>query len=507
MDRRIGSPQCWLTFRARRHGIWFLAAAAITFGGGLRGQSVASDPAMSGMGAMTPAPQHPLLPEQPRPAGTTPASGSTAPAGHAAPMDAIHHDDMAMPTNHGGMAMPMGHEMAMSFGPIADSQGASGTAWQPEATPMHAQHSVRGDWMVMTHYNAFLAYDDQSGPRGGRQFNVINWAMLMATRRAAENEFTLRGMFSLEPWTTTAKGYPLLFQSGEAYHRQPLVDRQHPHDFFMELAVRYRRLINPDTVASLYVAPSGEPALGPPAFMHRASASDNPAAPISHHWLDSTHISFGVVTAGVARKAWQIEGSAFNGREPDEDRWDVEHPHLDSYSGRLTWNPAPAWSAQISHGYLHSPEELSPREHVWRSTASIMNESKRGPDAHLASTLAWGLNEAGGVKSHAVALESNWTNGRETFFGRAEYVEKTGEELDLRPSPPGRGSSFGREKFAVRQFTLGASRELVQQRPWQLALGGEVSYSFKPGSLDALYGRHPIGFWIFLRLRPAAMEH
>jgi hypothetical protein len=304
-------------------------------------------------------------------------------------------------------------------------------------------------------------------------------------------------MFSLEPWTTTAKGYPLLFQSGEAYHGQSLVDQQHPHDFFMELAARYRRLIGNGTELSLYVAPSGEPALGPPAFPHRLSAMDNPAAPISHHWLDSTHISFGVLTVGVAQKTWQVEGSWFNGREPDEDRWDIERPTLDSYSGRFTWNPSPEWSAQVSSGYLKSPEELHPEEHVWRTTASVMNLTKL-PDGHqLATTLGWGRNDNHEATS-AFLIEPSLRLEKYTIFGRAEYVQKTGDELDLLPA--------GR-KIEVKQLTLGASRELLEKRPYQLALGASFTYTFKPDDLDATYGENPVGFWIFLRLRPAVMEH
>lgn len=388
--------------------------------------------------------------------------------------------------------------MEMSFGPIADRREASGTAWQPEATPMHAHHSMLGDWQLMTHYNAYLGYDDQSGPRGDEQFNSVNWLMLMASHRSGENDLMFRGMFSLEPWTTTAKGYPMLFQSGEAYHGNPLVDRQHPHDLLMELSGRYRRLLAYGTVASLYIAPAGEPALGPPAFMHRMSAMDNPAAPVSHHWLDSTHISFGVLTAGVARKTWQLEGSYFNGREPDEDRWDIEKPNLDSYSGRFTWNPAPEWSAQISHGFLRSPEELHPREHLRRTTASLMHLMKLPGDRHIATTAAWGRNDHGQEPADAFLIEASYMTGSISCFGRAEYVEKTGGELALLPAD---------RQLPVKQFTLGATCELVRDRPWQLAVGSSVTYSIKPRDLDATYGRRPVGFWIFLRLRPAAMAH
>ncbi len=443
---------------------------------------------------------HPALPSQPKPAGSTPASGSGPQSSSEAPAaPGPDHSGMNMVADHSGhagMDMPIGDQMSMAFGPIADTQEASGTAWQPEATPMHAQHFMLGDWQVMAHYNAFLGYDDQSGSRGGDQLNSINWLMLMATQRRGANEITFRGMFSLEPWTTTPKGYPLLFQSGEAYQGRPLVDRQHPHDFFMELAARYRRLISNDAALSLYVAPSGEPALGPPAFPHRLSAMDNPAAPISHHWLDSTHISFGVLTAGIAQKTWQLEGSWFNGREPDEHRWDIEPPHLDSYASRFTWNPTPEWSVQVSHGYLKSPEELHPEEHVRRTTASVMNVTKVA-DGLLATTIGWGVNDDHEALN-ALLIEPSFAFGRHTVFARAEYVEKNGEELNLLPND---------RRIGLKQFTLGASHELVEHRPYQLALGASATYTVKPRDLDALYGNHPIGFWIFLRLRPAAMEH
>jgi hypothetical protein len=383
---------------------------------------------------------------------------------------------------------------------IPHARDASGTAWQPEATPMHAhasRHAPR-DWQLMAHYNVFAAYTRQSGPRGADQFNSTNWAMLMASRRGRDDELMLRGMFSLEPWTTTARGYPLLFQSGEAYRGRPLVDRQHPHDFFMEVAGRYRRILDDNTILSAYVAPAGEPALGPPAFPHRLSAMDNPAAPLGHHWMDSTHIAFGVLTAGVARGRWQVEGSWFNGREPDEDRWGIDLAPLDSYAGRLSWNPSPQWSAQVSIGYLESPEELHPEDDLWRTTASLIHTAPIGRNGHMATTLAWGRNDIHGARTHALLLESSLHRGSWTTFGRAEYVQKPGRDLELEPHD---------RRFAVRQLTLGASYELVHGRAWQLALGGSATWSFAPRDLDATYGRRPAGYWIFLRLRPAAMDH
>lgn len=399
--------------------------------------------------------------------------------------------------NHAGMhdmsAMDMG---AAEFGGVPESRDASGTSWQPDETPMHAHHRRVDDWTLMLHYNAFLSYERQSGPRGDHQFNSVNWLMAMASKETEVDEWMLRTMLSLEPWTVTNRGYPLLFQSGEAYRGHPLVDLQHPHDFFMEVATRYRRILQPGTVISLYAAPSGEPALGPTAFPHRLSGMDNPAAPISHHWLDSTHIAFGVLTLGVAQRAWRLEGSWFNGREPDEHRWNFDPIRLNSYSARLSWNPAPEWSAQISGGYLKSPEELHPDENLHRYTASLSHGYKMGENSHLATSLGWGVNVAGGHSSNAMFAESAWSQRGLTVFGRIETVEKTGEELDLAPE---------HAKWTVTQISLGASQSVTPGRPYDMAVGATATYSLAPQTLRSIYGEHPIGWWLFVRVRPAGM--
>lgn len=448
-----------------------------------------------GMAGMSGEPMNPP-PATPPPAATAPTAlpGMTMPARSAPAASPSRADMNTMPGMPGMGVMP---GMSGSFAGVPDARDASGTAWQPDASPAYGEMFMAGDWMLMTHYNAFLGYDHQSGPRGGEQFNSINWLMLMATRGDAENRLTLSSMFSLEPFSVTPRGYPLLFQSGEAYNGRPLVDRQHPHDFFMELAARYLHALGPDDAVSLYVAPSGEPALGPPAFPHRLSAMDNPAAPISHHWLDSTHIAFGVLTAGWTHDRWQLEGSWFNGHEPDQYRWNIERPRLDSYSGRLSWNPTAHWSAQVSYGFLKSPEQLHPGESVRRTTVSVMNLTPLPGGRRVATTLGWGHN-AERVSSNAWFIESDdqVTSGL-TLFGRAEYVEKTGDELALEPAD---------KTFPVKQFTLGATHELVRGQPYQLALGASVTYSVAPRELDPLHGRHPVGYWIFLRLRPALMN-
>ena len=393
----------------------------------------------------------------------------------------------------GGMDMSM---MMTPFAGVPDARDASGTSWQPDTSTMYGVHDMLGEWMTMTHYNVFLNFDKQLGPRGGHQVDSENWAMLMATRTWADtDQLSFRGMFTIEPWTVTKRGYPMLFQTGESYNGEPLVDRQHPHDFFMELAARYRHELSKASAVSIYLAPSGEPALGPPAFMHRQSAMDDPAVPITHHWMDSTHIAFGVATLGISRGDFQLEGSWFNGREPNQNRWDIEHPHLDSYSGRLSWNPAGEWSAQVSFGFLASPEELHPEEDEHRTTFSLMNTHPLSDGRVLATTIAWGQNRTDGRPSNAFLVESDWQATRNyTFFGRVEYVQKTGEELNLPPAAT---------DFDITQASVGLTRELVQGRKVQVGLGTEVTYSFAPDSLQGLYGRHPMAYWVFLRLRPA----
>jgi hypothetical protein len=248
-----------------------------------------------------------------------------------------------------GMPGMHGHTTEdMMIGPagVSMERMGSGTTWIPDAVTMPNRRRMLGDWMIMSHGFAFLQYDKQSGERGDDQFGSLNWTMLMATHDFAGGRFQARTMLSLDPLTVTNRGYPLLLQSGETYKGQPLHDRQHPHDFWMELGALYQRPITKSLAWSIYAAPSGEPALSPVAFMHRPSGMDNLTAPIGHHWQDATHVSFGVLTGGIFTHTWQLEGSIFNGREPDENRWNFDPIKLDSYSARFTVNPNVHWSLQ-----------------------------------------------------------------------------------------------------------------------------------------------------------------
>jgi hypothetical protein len=229
------------------------------------------------------------------------------------------------------------------------------------------------------------------------------------------------------------------------------------------------------------------------------SALDNPIAPISHHWQDSTHIAFGVLTAGISRDKWQLEGSYFTGREPDEHRWNFDAIRLNSFSGRLTYNPDPNWSLQGSYGHLKSPEALRPGEDIRRSTFSATYNRPLADGGNWASTFVWGRNNNGGSNSDSFLLETDYNiANRNTLFGRLEHVDKLGEDLVV--SPPDR-------KFPITSLTLGGVHELTPGRSYQTGIGAAVTFNWQPGDLKSTYGSSPVGFWLFLRIRPAAMQH
>ena len=400
-------------------------------------------------------------------------------------------------------------QMPMLPGPLGISpmRTGSGTSWLPDAAPMHALHARSGAWVFMLHGAAFGLYEKQDGPRGDTQLNSLNWAMGMASRQLAGGVLTLRGMFSAEPFTVGAKGYPLLLQSGEAYQGEPLHDRQHPHDLFMEFAVLYERELNQHLAFSLYLAPVGEPALGPVAFPHRPSAASDPFAPLAHHWQDATHISFGVITAGVFTRVLRLEASLFNGREPDEHRYnfDYQGKSLDSYAARVSLNPAPQWSLSASYGYLKSPEELHPAESQRRISAVVLHSAKFGAHGLWSSALIYGANKHSGDDSfqNSFVAESNLDlDGRNTLFGRIEVVNKRAEDLAIPAVPTD-------ERFRIGELTVGYLREVGKLAGLQLGIGASGTLNLVPTTLKDLYGsRTPWGVGIYLHIgsEPMVME-
>lgn len=396
-----------------------------------------------------------------------------------------------------------GHGMQnMMVGPlgISHERMGSGTSWMPDSSPMHANHKMLGDWTAMLHGVAFGQYDHQGSNRGEKQLGMVDWEMAMLMRQIGSGLFHLHGMMSVEPATIGAKGYPLLLQTGESYQGQPLHDRQHPHDFMMELAALFQQPIATDFAIELYGGPAGEPALGPVAFMHRPSAQSDPLSPLGHHWQDATHISYGVLTAGVYSRKWKAEGSWFNGREPDENRWTVDLRGLDSYSGRVTVNPTGRLSMSTWYGYLPSPEALRPDEPVHRYGASLMYGGRGIAGGSWASSLIWGANKHEGPAENSGVAETNLEIGeKNALFARAEYVRKSAEDLVLPTFPPDR-------QFDIRSLLGGYVREVASIPGGSIGIGGLVSVNVIPRALEPYYGtRAPMGFNIYVRVRPKRM--
>jgi hypothetical protein len=309
-------------------------------------------------------------------------------------------------------------------------------------------------------------------------------------------------MMSADLLTEGGRGYPLLFQTGESWNGQPLHDRQHPHDLFSELSISYSQKFTQDISSYLYFGYPGEPALGPPAFMHRLSTMDNPDAPIGHHWQDSTHITFGVATAGLQWRSVKVEGSIFTGREPDEDRYDFDKPRFDSYSGRVSWNPTQNLALQVSHGYIKSPEGLEPDSKVHRTTASAIYNQPLGPDSNWSTSFVWGQNDVTHEgKTQSFLIESDYQRARDTVYGRWERVEKSGHELAL-------GRRDLDEIFPVNAITIGYVRDLSHGNMIDIGLGGQFTVNVWPDELDRYYGDGlGYGFQLFVRIRPSLHGH
>ncbi|MEP6944481.1 MAG: hypothetical protein ABJA02_01085 [Acidobacteriota bacterium] len=414
-------------------------------------------------------------------------------------------------------SMPgMGHDHAMKMSSVTNigdpmDRESSGTSWAPDSTPMYAKMKMNSDgsmWMFMG--TAFLRYtsigssrDVSASGKGSRsRFDGPTMFMAMYSKPINDkSQIGFRGMFSLDPIIQRGYGYPLLYQSGEQFQGKPIHDRQHPHDLISELALTYSYKFDEKRSFYLYAGYPGEPALGPPMYLHRTSGMNNPDAPIGHHWQDATHITFGVVTAGFSWGKAKIEASAFNGTEPNENRYNFDKPRLNSFSGRFSYNPTKNWAFQISHGYLKDPEPLEPNIHVLRkTTASAIYNRSFDKDHNWASTFIFGQNRANGESTNSFLFESNYDFYKNAVFGRAETVQKTGHDLVL--------SNADEDKvFRVNVFSVGYVRDLMQGKGIDVGLGSLVTLNTNPTTLTPYYGGTTHAGWqVFLRFRPSKMK-
>jgi len=406
------------------------------------------------------------------------------------------HDMAGMDMSHGDMpGMDMGgHAMVAGLGPYPMMREASGTAWQPDASQHEGIHLASDKWALMLHATINGVYDNQEGPRGASKAFASGMVMGIAKRPFDNGDvLQLRGMLSPEPLMGAA-GYPLLLATGEtADGTTGLVDRQHPHDLFMELSASYSHKLSDRDSVFIYLGLPGEPAFGPPAFMHRLSIMDSPEAPISHHWLDSTHITYGVVTAGFVHGDIKIEASRFHGREPDQHRYDIEVGALDSTAVRLSWNPTRTLSLQGSWARQISPEQLNPLDDVTRWSASAIFTLPVGPDGYWSTTAAFGRRIGHGDTLDAYVLESAVKfDQRWTVFARAERVAN--DEL-LNPV------SGRAPVYTVGKASLGAVRDFPVANHVKFGVGGLYARNFVPRGLDAAYGGQRGGAMGFVRLK------
>jgi hypothetical protein len=427
--------------------------------------------------AVTPAP----LPPETAPDHSTMDHPAMDPSAMA-PME-MDHSTM----DHGAHATMKG-----ALGPYPMTREASGTPWQPDTSGHMGYMTQAGGWMLMGHGMLNLVYDTQGGRRGDDKAFVGGMLMGMAQRPIGDGTFQLKAMLSPEP-LMGKRGYPLLLASGEtANGTDRLIDRQHPHDLFMELSASVSQNIGPNSSVFLYAGLPGEPAFGPPAFMHREAIMDSPEAPITHHWLDSTHISFGVLTAGLVLDDVKVEVSRFNGREPDQHRYDIETGPLDSTAVRLSWNPTDTLSLQGSWGHFVDPEQLEPGVDQKRLSASALYAKEIAPGWKLATTLAWGRKTVEHHKDDAFAAEAALKHDLWTIFGRGELTENR-ELLDVDEHGPA---------FTVGKVSLGAIRDFRVAEHLTLGAGALVAANFIPDGLAPLYGgNNPLGAMGFLRLK------
>ncbi|MDX6445622.1 MAG: hypothetical protein QOH71_2696 [Blastocatellia bacterium] len=466
---------------------------------------------MPGMQMPTASPKPQSSPEQkmdmnmPMPS----ASPSASPTGQMPGMD------MGGPTIDSGTLLVMsGQSMGVRVGGTSANvmnlgQMGSGTSWQPGSSPMYMIDKIAGKWLLMAHYNFLVGLNAQGGPRGITKFESANWFMPMAFRRVGRGTLQLRGMFSFEPFTFAPGGSPLLFQTGETYKGQPIIDRQHPHDLWMELSAQYTVALGERGTWFTYFGYPGEPALGPPAFMHRASASENPSAALSHHLQDSTHISFGVLTTGFTYRWFKLEGSIFNGREPDENRYNFEAHPWSSRSARLSFEPNKNWSMQVSYGFLRSSEAIDPTTDIHRATASVQY-NKPFHRGNWASAFIWGRNhtsnpagEVHNLNGYTAESTVNFLD-KNYFYTRLELVDK--DEL-LRASDRALlGIKDAHPSFRIGAYTFGGVRDVWNSKHVSMAIGSDVTLYSKPAVLDRLYGNTPVSWRLFLRLRPSKMD-
>lgn len=405
----------------------------------------------------------------------------------------------AQTMQHDMSHMDMDHDMS-HMDMSTEAHAAFGTSWNPASSPMNMRHFEWHRWKFALHGIAFIGDIQETGPRGEDKFVSMNWVMGEAKHSFGKGELTVRSMLSLDPATITHERYPELFQTGETAYGKPIIDGQHPHDFFMELSVKYSHPLSKSVEGYIYFAPVGDPALGPVGFPHRVSASELPQATLGHHLQDSTHVSNEVFTVGVKTKLYGLEASGFHGAEPNENRWNIDRGSPDSFSARAFFTPSANWSAQVSAGRLTHPEALEAGDQT-RVIASV-TYNRPLTNGNWASSLLWGRVHK--TSNHddlqGYGLESVLRFASKNYVtGRVELVDKDELFAD--------GAPYSGRKFRIGAFTAGYTRDFFFLPGLATGLGANLTWYAKPGDLDAAYGKHPTAAMVFLRFKLREMHH
>jgi hypothetical protein len=410
----------------------------------------------------------------------------------------------AMPgMNHGTMDHgSMNHGMQMNEATMYLMNMASGTSVNPQSWTMPMLMPRLGSWNLMFMSQAFFVDTQQSGPRGRDKFYSVNWLMSSAEHKLGNGSIMFQAMLSLDPATVTDRRYPLLFQTGENAFGKHLVDAQHPHDFVMSAGVHYARPLGEGTMLQLYYAPVGDPALGPVAFPHRASAFELPQAPLGHHWQDSTHIADNVATVALKHKWFRLEASGFYGSEPNENRWNFDWGPMNSYSGRISVFPSKNWMAQVSAGRLAQPERPDPGD-VVRATASLHYTRPLANGNAWSTSLIWGRNHKtlNQRNLNSYLLESLYPLTTRNFLtGRVELVDKDelfadNHELEHQVERVA-GSTF-----RIRAYTGGYTRDISAFKNIETGIGVNITGYAIPSALRPYYGDRPWGVNLYVRFR------
>ncbi len=399
-----------------------------------------------------------------------------------------------MPDPHHGMQMNAAGMYLMNM--------ASGTSMNPQSWPMPMLMPRIGSWNLMLMGQGFLVDTQQSGPRGGDKLYSPNAFMVSAEHRLGSGSLMLQSMLSLEPATITNRSYPLLFQTGETAYGRPLADAQHPHNFVMAIGVQYAHPVGDDIMLQVYYAPVGDPALGPVAYPHRASAAELPQAPLGHHWQDSTHIADNVATVAVRRRWLRLEASGFYGSEPGENRWTIETGPMNSYSGRLSMLPSKNWLFQVSAGRLAHPERQEPGD-VVRTTASLQYTRPFDFGNAWSTSLIWGRNHDTFTHRNlnSYLAETVYPVSRRNFFtGRFELVDKD-ELFAATPDLEAQLDRTAGSTFRIGAGTAGYTRDFGLFEDVETGIGANATAYTLPAAIQRFYGSRPWGVNVYLRVR------